>query len=145
MEVNIYVDTTIKAPNRGTGKSMFLLECPKYPDYVKTGFFELDDTTEDRLTLITAILALNRIKESKDPSIVKIYTKCNGVYYNIESGRWLDYKAAGWRNSKGNQIMNAELWMILEPMLQKHQWTVTQEDHSYMTLMKSELSKWQRA
>ena len=140
MEVNIYVDTTIKAPNRGAGKSMFLIESPTAPDNVVKGFIALQETTEDAITLVTIIKALNRFTK---PSKINIFTKCNGVYHSINSRRCFEYQKNRWINAKGTQVKNAELWEILVDILPKHEWTVTQADHSFMEYMRSELKKWQ--
>lgn len=140
VEVNIYVGTTIKAPSRNAGKSMYLIECPTSPDYVVKGFVALQDTTEDAITLVTIIKALNRFTK---PSKINVFTKCNGVYHTIDSGRCFEYQSKHWKNSKGTQIRNAELWDILIDLLAKHKYTITQADHSFMEYMRSELKQWQ--
>lgn len=140
VEVNIYVDTTIKAPNRGPGKSIYLIECPAHPDNVVKGFSKLQDTTEDALTLLTIIKALQRFTKK---ATISIFTKCNGVYHTIDTGRCFKYKEDDWKNAKGQQIKNAELWDILLEILAKHEWSITQADHSFMEYMRSELKRWQ--
>ena len=140
MEVNIYVDTTIKAPSRGPGKSIYLIECPAHPDNVVKGFSKFQDTTEDALTLLTIIKALQRFtKKAK----ISIFTKCNGVYHAIDTGRCFKYKEDDWKNAKGQQIKNAELWDLLIENLTGHEWTITQADHSFMEYMRTELKRWQ--
>lgn len=119
---------------------MYLIESPKHPDYVVKGFSELQDTTEDALTLLAIIKALNRFTK---PSNITIFTKCNGVYHSIDSGRCFEYQANRWKNAKGQQIKNAELWDILIDHLSKHEYTITQADHSFMEFMRTELKKWQ--
>lgn len=61
---------------------MYLIECPKQPDNVVKGFCELQETTEDAITLLTIIKALNRFTKR---STISIFTKCKGVYHSIES------------------------------------------------------------
>ncbi|MBR2805887.1 MAG: hypothetical protein IKE18_03805 [Oscillospiraceae bacterium] len=140
MEVNIYVDTTIKAPSRGPGKSIYLIECPKHPDNVVKGFSKLQDTTEDALTLLTIIKALQRFTKK---ATISIFTKCNGVYHAINTGRCFTYKEDDWKNAKGQQIKNAELWDLLIENLARHEWSITQADHSFMEYMRTELKRWQ--
>lgn len=140
VEVNIYVDTTIKAPSRGPGKSIYLIECPAHPDNVVKGFSKLQDTTEDALTLLTIIKALQRFTKK---ATISIFTKCNGVYHSIDTGRCFKYKEDDWKNAKGQQIKNAELWDILLEILARHDWSITQADHSFMEYMRSELKRWQ--
>lgn len=119
---------------------MYLIECPKQPDNVVKGFSELQETTEDAITLLTIIKALNRFTKR---STISIFTKCNGVYHSVTSGRCMKYREDKWRNAKGQQIKNAELWDILTELLSKHECTITQDDHSFMEYMRSELKKWQ--
>ena len=140
MDVNIYIDTTIKAPNRGHGGAMYIIEAivkgePKTID----GFIDLPDTTEDAITLTAMIEAYQRFTK---PAKIKVFTKCNGVYYGIETGRITTAIAEGYKTAKGKPIKNAELWDIYVKLAVKHQNSITQEDHSYMEYMKQGLKKW---
>lgn len=119
---------------------MYLIESPASPDNVVKGFIALQETTEDGITLVSIIKALNRFTK---PSKINIFTKCNGVYHSIDSGRCFEYQKNKWLNAKGSQVKNAELWEILVDVLPKHNWTITQADHSFMEYMRSELKKWQ--
>lgn len=138
MEVNVYTDSTIKNPKRGEGTAMFLIECPQKPDNVVKGFVHLPDTTEDAITLTAIIEALQRFTR---PTTIKIFTKSN-IYHAIYTGRIFEAKDDGYLTKKAQPVKNAELWDIFFKLVPKHSWSVTQEDHSFMELMRSELKKW---
>ena len=119
---------------------MYLIECPSSPDNVVKGFTVLQETTEDAITLVSIIRALNRFSK---PSKISIFTKCNGVYHTLDSGRCFEYQKNRWITAKGTQVKNAELWDILVNLLAKFEWTIIQADHSFQEYMRSELKKWQ--
>lgn len=138
MDVNIYIATTIRAPHRGYGTGMYLIECPAKPDNIVKGFVHFPDTTEDAVTLTAMIEALGRFTKETN---ITIYTKCNGVYNGLNTGRIQSARLNGWINAKGFPNKNAELWDIFISMISKHHYTITQEDHSFMELMKTELKR----
>ena len=136
MDINIYVKSTIKAPRRGSGKAEYLIECPKKPDEIAKGFIELPDTTEDEIVLTILIKALNRFHK---PCEMHIYTKSSGVFCAIDTGRIQKARDNGWKNAKGIPIKNAQLWDIFLELLDRHTWNVTQDDHSFMEIMRMDL------
>lgn len=141
MVTNVYVDSTIKNPNRGEGTAMYLLECI-VNDEPKTleGFVHLPDTTEDAIILTALIEALGRFLK---PTEIKLFVKSPGVYGAISTGRIQLAKTKGFRNSKDRPVKNAELWSIFLSLVPKHKWKITQEDHSFEQYMRGELKKWQ--
>ena len=146
-EVSIYVSSTIKAPRRGQSKAMFLLETiidnePK----TMQGFIDLPDTTEDAAILTAMIEALGRCRESANVKIskIKLYTT-SAIYNAVNSGRIQLTRTKGYMNAKGQPAKNAELWDIFISLVGKHNWSITDEDHSYSNYMRSELNKWHRA
>ena len=138
MDVNIYIDSTIKAPQRGSATAMYIIECPAAPDNVVKGFVEFPDTTEDAITLTAIIEALGRFTKE---SHIRIYTKCNGVFCGLDTGRIQMSRVNGWKNSKGVPNKNAELWDIFISTAARHRWTITQEDHSFMEIMRMDLKR----
>ena len=139
MEVNIYADTTIKRPSKGKGSSMYLIECI-INDRTETreGISFLPEATEDASILEALIKALIQFNK---PCEMKIFTKCSGVFNALDTKRALEYREKDFTSSRNVPIKNAALWDILLELLQKHTWTVTEEDHSYMTYMESALRK----
>ena len=125
---------------------MWLVEFVKddQPDKFVTrqGFTQFADTTEDAIILtilIEALLILNK------PCTIRIFSKARGVFSTLESRRYEGWSAQKWLKSDQKSVKNAHLWDIVAHALEKHEWTVTDEDHSYQEYMRSELKKWQRA
>jgi len=140
MDVNVYVDSTIKKPNRGEGKAMYLIECNvKGEPKTAEGFVHLPDTTEDAIILTALIEALGRFLK---PSNIRIFVKAPGVFNAIDTGRIQAAKTKGYRTAKGQSIKNAELWDIFLNLVPKHKWKITDEEHSFQEYMRSELKKW---
>lgn len=144
VDVNLYVDSTIKAPRRGEGKAMYLLECI-IKDEPKTmqGFIYLPDTTEDAAILTAMIEALGRCRETASVKIgkIKMFTT-SSIFNAVDSGRIQGTRLKGFKNAKGQPAKNAELWDIFISMVGKHNWKITDERHSYSEYMRSELKKW---
>lgn len=138
MDVNIYTDSTIRSPQRGSGTAIYLIECPEYPDNIVKGFVSFPDITEDALELTALIEALSRFNK---PTTIRIYTKCKGVFYALDTGRIQKARLTGWVNADGKPTKNAELWDIFISLLKRHSWTITQEDHSFMEITRTELKK----
>ena len=138
MDVNIYIDSTIKAPHRGEGTAMYIIECPAAPDNIVKGFVEFPDTTEDAITLTAIIEALGRFTKE---STIRIYTRCNGVFCGLDTGRIQSARLNGWKSAKGVPNKNAELWDIFISLISRHNYTITQEDHSFREIMRTDLKR----
>lgn len=144
--LNIYVESTIRPPQKATGKAMYIAEfvSDKNPESFVTreGYAEFGETTEDAAILtilIEALLILNK------PCTIRIFTKAKGILSTLESRRYETWQGQKWLKSNKESVKNAHLWDIVAHALEKHDWTVTDEDHSYREYMRSELKKWQRA
>lgn len=142
--LNIYVDSTIRAPRRGDGKGMYLVEfvSDKDPEKIETrqGFLYLPDTTEDEIILTTMIEAVNILNRSCK---VRIFTNAKHVFSTLECRKNADLRSRKWLSASEKSIKNAPLWEIITQHLEKHEWTITDEDHSFREYMRSELKKWQ--
>ena len=82
---------------------------------------------------------------TEDAAILTILTKAKGILATLESRRYEAWQGQKWLKSNKESVKNAHLWDIVAHALEKHDWTVTDEDHSYREYMRSELKKWQRA
>ena len=100
------------------------------------------ETTEDAIILTLLIQALMRFFK---PCEIRIFTKAKGISSTLESRRYEAWQGQKWLKSNKESVKNAHLWDIVAHALEKHDWTVTDEDHSYREYMRSELKKWQRA
>lgn len=118
---------------------MWLIECV-INDRIETreGVSFYPETTEDAIILTTLIKALIQLNK---PCELKIFTKCEGVFNALGTGRALEYRGKDFMSARKAPIKNAVLWDLLIELLQKHKWTITQEDHSYMNYMESALKK----
>ena len=116
---------------------MYLIECI-LGERIETreGISFFPEATEDAIILEALIKALIQFNK---PCELKIFTKCSGIFNALDSGRALEYRDKDFMSSRKAPIKNAILWDILLELLQKHKWTVTQEDHSYMNYMESAL------
>lgn len=118
---------------------MYLIEC-LINDRIESreGILSFPDTTEDAITitvLIRALLELNK------PCKFRIYTSDRNFFYALQTGRALEFQRSGFINARGMPVKNAELWETLFYLLGKHEWEISQDDHSYKLYMESELKK----
>ena len=144
--LNIYIDSTIKAPAKREAKGMYLLEYVNDKDpekfVTRQGFTEYAETTEDAITLTAIIEALSLLNK---PCKIRIFTKARNVFNTLEQRRNETWRQSKWQNSSQNMVKNCELWELLTHTLERHEWEITTEGHSYENFMESELKKWQRA
>ena len=142
--LNIYIDSTIRAPRRGDGKGMYLVEyvSDKDPEKIETrqGLLYLPDTTEDEIMLTTLIEGVNILNR---PCKIRIFTNAKHIFSTLESHKNADLRSRKWLSASEKSIKNAPLWEIITQQLEKHDWTITSEEHSFREYMKSELKKWQ--
>lgn len=143
MDVNIYVDSTIKNPNRGEGVAMYLLECivKGVPKTIEEHIY-LPDTTEDAAIVTALIEALGRVKDPANTK-VRLFVRAKGVFNAISSGRIQSSKIDKFKSAKGKPIKNAELWSIFLATVPRYHWTITNEEHSYEQYIRGELKKCQ--
>ncbi|NDF11676.1 MAG: ribonuclease HI [Proteobacteria bacterium] len=74
------------------------------------------DTTNNRMELMAAIMALEALKKT---STVHIYTDSSYVMDGLT--KWLpNWKKNGWRTADKKPVKNAELWQRLEEAAEKH-------------------------
>lgn len=118
---------------------MYLVECViNNRIESREGIVSFPDTTEDAITITALIRALAELNK---PCKFKIYTSDRNIFYALETGRAQKFRDKEYMNAKGLPVKNAELWEILFELLQKHEWEITQEEHSYRLYMESELKK----
>ncbi len=74
------------------------------------------DTTNNRMELMAAIMALEALKR---PVSVRIVT--DSVYVKDGITQWIHgWKKNGWRTSSKQPVKNADLWQRLEAAIAKH-------------------------
>ena len=142
--LNIYLKTDISAPRRSDAKAMWLVEWVSDKDPEKTvthdGFLALPDTTEDEIILTALIQALNILNK---PCKIRIFTDAQRVLNVLDLRRNEGWRSQKWRSASEKPIKNAPLWEIVTNQLTIHEWSITDEVHSFRDYMRSELKKWQ--
>lgn len=113
MSVEIYTDGACKG-NPGPGGWGALL---RYNGNEKTLSGAESHTTNNRMELTAAIQALAALKR---PCQVDLYTDSQYLRQGMTS--WISgWKEKGWRNSKKEDVKNADLWQQLDNLAQIHQ------------------------
>jgi ribonuclease HI len=110
--VTIYTDGACD-PNPGPGGWAALL---LYKHQEKTLSGSEPDTTNNRMELTAAIMALKALKKS---SRVQFFT--DSQYLRLGITEWMpNWRARNWRR-KGGKLANADLWQALDKAIQRHE------------------------
>lgn len=110
--VTIYTDGACSG-NPGPGGWGALL---KYNGHEREMFGGEDETTNNRMELMAAIMALETLKERCS---VELYTDSKYVMDGIKS--WINnWKKNGWRTSAKKPVKNVDLWQQLDTATDRH-------------------------
>ena len=110
--VRIYTDGACD-PNPGPGGWAALMHYKGHEKILTGGE---PDTTNNRMELTAAVMALQALK---DPCQVELYTDSEYLQRGITE--WLaGWKRRGWRRKDG-ALANADLWQSLDQAMQPHQ------------------------
>jgi ribonuclease HI len=90
-----------------------------------------DDTTNNRMEMMAAIVALEALKS---PCQVDVYT--DSTYVQKGMMEWLKgWKARGWKTADKKPVKNADLWQRLEAAAARHEvrwhWVRGHDGHEY--------------
>ncbi|MFY0676999.1 MAG: ribonuclease HI [Neptuniibacter sp.] len=111
--VEIFTDGACKG-NPGPGGWGALL---RYGENVKELFGGEENTTNNRMELMAAIVALETLNR---PCEIVVTTDSQYVRQGITE--WLEgWKKRGWKNSAKKPVKNADLWQRLDAATQPHQ------------------------
>lgn len=112
MTIEIYTDGACKG-NPGPGGWGVLL---RYKGTEKTLFGAEPHTTNNRMELTAAVKGLEVLKRACE---VELYTDSQYLRQGMMS--WMEkWKKNGWKNSKKEQVKNADLWQELDEQASKH-------------------------
>ena len=112
MNVVIYTDGACKG-NPGPGGWGAILQ---YQTQEKLLYGAESLTTNNRMELTAVIKALEALNRRCD---VQLYT--DSQYVCQAMTLWIHaWKRKGWRNSKKEPVKNADLWLMLDEVAQKH-------------------------
>lgn len=140
-DVNIYIETTLKSANIGTGKYGFVVEYITHKNEIpitRTGMDEAEETTANQLLLIGCIRALELLTKSCQ---IKIYLDSTYIANGIN--KWIkDWHRNGWKTAKGDPVKNLDLWMPFYELSTNHLITVENvKTHSYSGWIQEEMKK----
>ena len=111
-KVTIYTDGACSG-NPGPGGWGALLI---YGSHEKTLSGAEHETTNNRMELMAAIMALESLKRSCD---VDLYT--DSVYVKDGLTKWIHgWKEKGWKTANRKPVKNKELWIRLDNAVQRH-------------------------
>lgn len=144
-EVNIYIETSIKAPRKGKAAGMWLIEFLTSSDIpvTRSGTIAGEGMTENALALRLLVEAFRRLTKT---CLVSVNTECGHILSATAraEGRppWIqEWETAGWTNKGGKPVANKELWQELSALMRNHSVEFKNEWHSYRLVMKTEIGK----
>lgn len=112
-QVTIYTDGACSG-NPGPGGYGAIL---MYGDNVKEISGGEKETTNNKMELMAAIVALEMLKE---PCDVKLYSD-SAYLINAYNQKWIEgWKKNGWRNSSKQEVKNRDLWERLDKQINIH-------------------------
>ncbi len=130
MQVNIYIETSIKGPAKRRAAGMYVLEFIRGngEPATRNGVIFMESTSEDTLVLELLSEALKRITKSCS---LAVFTTCRHVF-NVMEYHWLPkWEKNGWKNAKGKTSKNMLLWQQIKEYMDMHTVTITDAEHSY--------------
>lgn len=141
-KVNIYTECSIKPPQKHEGCCYYIMEylLKDGTPFTRDGMIKEADTTEHQLTLKAITEALNRLNK---PCEIVVNTPSEYVFYNAGSYRYRIWQQAGWKNSKGAEVKNVDLWQKYAEAAGKHDHIISyvKGGHSYGYIMRKEVEK----
>jgi ribonuclease HI len=115
--VHIYCDGAC-SPNPGVGGWGSILISPAHGNVRKELSGAEPDTTNNRMELTAALMALRALKT---PCQVQLFTDSQYVRNAFEE-KWLDkWLRTGWKTSSKQPVQNADLWQALLEQSRAHQ------------------------
>ena len=139
MAVRIFIETTWKAPAKGDGISMWLVEYMKDGAPVtRQGFIHVPEGTESQGTLMGLINAFHVLKK---PCSALVFTQCEHVLNAVQYQWHIRWQKDGWINAKGRPVKNVDLWKMLAEKTTQHVYRVQKGFHDYQELMRLEAAK----
>ncbi|MCF6250918.1 MAG: ribonuclease HI [Methylococcaceae bacterium] len=111
-QVIIYTDGACKGNPGPGGWGVYM----QYNEHVKEMSGGEPETTNNRMELMAAIMALETLKK---PAVVALHTDSKYVLQGITE--WMDnWKKRGWKTAAKKPVKNEDLWRRLDLAITKH-------------------------
>lgn len=111
--ITIYTDGACKGNPGLGGWGVYM----KYKDAKKELYGGERETTNNRMELIAAIMALEALK---NPSSIALHTDSKYVLQGVTE--WMDnWKKRGWKTAAKKPVKNEDLWRKLDSAIEKHE------------------------
>ena len=123
-EVNLYIGITAHGPRKQDGAYGWVLELVRAggSPYTKEGFGVREDVTDRDLALEALAEALEHFTEPCSINILLSPSYMAETFPTPWTEGWVQkWKENGWKNSKGKEIVHADLWEKAEAALRKHE------------------------
>lgn len=136
--VNIYLKTSLKGVRAVNTYIAYLLEYETPKGAVtKNEFIYVGQITSNRCELYALYVALSKLKEKCDLTIFTDSEYVTGGMDFLEH-----WTANNWKNSKGKEIGNKELWQDINRLLKGNTYEFRlKENHAYGKWLTAELEK----
>jgi ribonuclease HI len=112
-QVIIYTDGACKGNPGPGGWGVYM----QYNEHIKEMSGGEQETTNNRMELMAAIMALEALKK---PTAVALYTDSKYVLQGITE--WMDnWKKRGWKTAAKKPVKNEDLWRRLDFAIENHE------------------------
>ena len=113
-KIDIYTDGACSGNPGPGGLGIVLI----YKNYRKEISLAYKLTTNNRMEVLAAVLALEALKE---PCAVRLFSDSRYLVDAIEKGWVMRWQANNWKRNKSDMAVNVDLWQRLLPQLDRHQ------------------------
>lgn len=140
MDVNLYLESSIKSPRESEGIIGFVIEVPTTGEPATKSQFYRVTANKNQAQLMILNIALSHLK--KMPFALSIYADFGYVESAFSQG-WIDeWEKNGWKNAKNEPVGNATMWQETLILLNGNEvsWH-TGEEHSYKKWMISQMKE----
>lgn len=133
-KVNIYIEVYYTGPAVMDNAGMWLIEYIKSngTPVTRSGIIKKDKTTENALVLELLAAALETLTKL---CFVRVNTRCEHVLHTTQNHWLVQWKKNDWRNAKGREIKNKELWQKVSELMELHVVSFCNGEHSYRKRM----------
>ena len=139
MKIRLIVESNWHGMAKRDGVAMWLMEYMKDDiPITRQGYVHAKDGTEAAGCLMALINGFHILKK---PCDVEIITQCENLLNTMGNHWHIRWKSNDWRNSKGKEVRNKELWEMLMKKMEPHTYIIRGGHHDYQSVMQTEVGK----